>query len=87
MAKESLPLGGVTPRKYAAVFLALAMARSALDSAVLGEKEDMARVKHIIDITATAAVAKALGCSESDLAIIWDEHLSPAEVNCIKGWG
>jgi hypothetical protein len=63
------------------------MARGALHSAILGEEENMERVKHILDITATATIAKALGCSESDLAIIWDEHLSPEEINRIKGWG
>lgn len=34
-----------------------------------------------------AAVCLALGCSESDLAIVWYEHLSPEEVNRIKGFG
>src|SRR5467141_423404 len=76
MPDESCPLGGVTLRKYAAMFLALAMARGAL-SAVILQEEEMERVRHILDLTATVTVAKALGCRKSDLAIIWDEHLSP----------
>ena len=63
------------------------MARGALNAVISGQEEDMERVRHILDITATVAVAKALGCSESDLAINWDEHLSPEEVNRITGWG
>ena len=85
MADESRPRGGVTPRKYAAMCLALGMARGALDAAIRGE--DMEGVKHIFDITATATIAKALGFNEPDLTIMWDEHLSPEEINRIKGWG
>jgi hypothetical protein len=84
MADESLPQGGVTPKKYAAMCLALGLARGALSSAIF--TDDMEGLKHILDITATASIAKALGYSESDLAIVWDEHLSSEEINRIEGW-
>ena len=82
--RDSLPLGGVTARKYAAMCLALAMARGALYSVIVG---DLDGVKEIVDLTSTEAVAAALGCSEAELAVIWDDHLSNAELNRIKGFG
>jgi len=84
MADETLPRGGVTLRKYAAVCLALAIARGALHAALMG---DMEGLQEILDITGTAKVAEALGFQEGDLTIIWDEHLSPKELNRIQGWG
>jgi hypothetical protein len=85
MDDQSWPRDGLTLRKYAEMCLALGMARGALDAAIRGE--DMEEVKHIFDITAIATIAKALGYNESDLAIMWDELLSPEEINRIKGWG
>ncbi len=85
MADESLPQGGITQKKYAAVCLALAMARGALYAVTRGE--DLEEVRYILDITSTVTIAKALDLSESDLTIVWDEHLSPEEINRIKGWG
>ena len=84
MSDESLPRGGVTVRKYAAMCLALAIARGALHAALMG---DMEGIQEILDITSTANVAEALGGRESDLTIIWHEHLSPEELNRIQGWG
>jgi hypothetical protein len=85
MADESRPRGGVTPRKYAAMCLALGMARGALHGAIEGA--DVLKIKHFLDITSTASIARALGCSESDLAVAWDEFLSPQEISRISGWG
>ncbi len=82
---ESWPTGGVTPRKYAAMCLALGMARGALSAALQGD--DMEGNRHVLEITSTAAVAKALRYAESDLGILWDKHLSQEEINRIKGWG
>jgi hypothetical protein len=78
---ESLPHGGITLRKYAAIFFALGRARGALYSI---QKENLDEVKYILDATATAHIARALGCFESDLAIIPDEHLSYDEMTRIK---
>ena len=84
LRRERRPRGGVTLRKYSAMYLALGVARGALDSVIQGD--DVARLKHILDITATNSIARALGCSELDLAIVPDEHLSTGEINRIKGW-
>lgn len=83
MCNSSLPVGGVTASKYAAICLALGMARGALHSVIEG---DTGEAKRILDLTATQAIAQALGCSESELSIIWDEHLTNGEVNRIKGF-
>ncbi len=84
MVDESLPRGGITPRKYAAMCLALGIARGGLDGAI--REGDIEGARDILDITATATIAKALGCNELDLAIDWNEHLSPEEINRIKGF-
>jgi len=76
-------VGGVDSRKYAATSLALGLARAALMEALAGNLDN---ARHIIDITANARIAEALGCTEADLAIIWDEHLTPSEVNRLKGF-
>jgi hypothetical protein len=84
MAETSqLPTGGVDSRKYAAISLALGLVRGALLDALAGNLDDVSR---IMDLTSTPRIAEALDCKESDLAIIWDEHLTPSEVNRIKGW-
>ena len=78
---ETLPCGGVTLRKYAAIVVALGHARSGLYSALDG---DLADVKRALDLTSLDSIAKALRCSEGDLAIIWDDHLSHDELERIK---
>ena len=85
MSKDiGLPRGGIDFRKYAAISLALALARGALINASTGtDREDML---HILDLTATSKIAEALDCTESDLAINWHEYLTPSEVDRIKGW-
>lgn len=85
MNDESRPRGGVTPKKYAAMCLALGVARGALHGAIEGA--DIEEIRYFLDITSTASIARALGWSESDLAVACDEFLSPEEVNRIKGWG
>lgn len=84
MSQEAIPLGGVSAKKYAAICLALGMARGGLYSALQGDFDE---VKRIRDLTSTAAIAAALGCTEGDLAIDWDEHLSYSEKSRIEGFG
>jgi hypothetical protein len=84
MSEETrLPRGDVDLRKYAAISLALGLARGALFDAMRGQID---HAQKIFDITAIARIAEALGCPESDLAIDWNEHLTPDEKNRIKGW-
>lgn len=80
---SQVPRGGVDSRKYAAISLALGLVRGALMEALAGNLDN---AQHIVGITANAKIAEALGCTEADLAIIWDEHLTPSEVNRIKGY-
>jgi len=83
MEIPEMPRGGIDTRKYAALALALGMARGALYSALDG---DTKRLREILDLTATMNIAKALGCDEIDLAIDWDQHLSHEESERIKGY-
>ncbi len=78
-----LPNGGVDNRKYAAIFLALGLVRGALYAALFGQ---MDRTKEILDLTSTEKIAKALGYSEDDLAIDWNDHLTRSEINQIEGF-
>jgi hypothetical protein len=78
-----IPGGGVDLRKYAAISLALGMARGALYSALFG---DLDGAKKILDATALSKLAQAIGCSEGELAIDWNDHLTPTEVERIKGF-
>ena len=61
------------------------MARGALYSTLQGE--DLEEVKRIRDLTATSRLAEALGCTEADLAMDWNDYLAPDEINRIKGFG
>ena len=82
MSEQSqLPRGGVDLCKYAAVTLALALTRGALFDALDGNLEG---VQRILDLTATSTIAEALGCTESDLVIIWDEYLTQRNSNAYK---
>jgi hypothetical protein len=84
MSEETpLPRGDVDLRKYAAISLALGLVRGALFDALAGHTDG---AQKIFDITAAARIAEALRCTESDLAIDWEEYLTPDEVNRIKGW-
>jgi hypothetical protein len=60
--------------------VALGAARGALSN-VTGDDAEMAR--RVLDLTATASVAQALGMREPDLAIIWEDHLSEEELRRI----
>ena len=78
--EQELPRGGVTAKKYAALALALGMARGALLAAIEGDIEE---ARTILDLTAIAQIARALECDESDLGIDWNQYLSPEESNRI----
>ncbi len=79
---QDAPNGSVDNRKYAAIFLALGIERGALLDVVSGRTNT---AKEILGLTGTAKIAEALGCSENDLAIDWADHLTPDEINQIKG--
>lgn len=90
-----IPREGVDLRKYAAISVALAIARGELYKTQFemqgpaeeqNDAERLYEIKRVLDITALSRVAEALGCSETDLAIDWDEHLTPSELDRIKGW-
>jgi len=59
------------------------MARGVLYGVLHG---DLDGVKDICDLTSLAAIARALGPNEGELAIHWDDHLSPAEASRIQGF-
>ena len=79
-----IPRGGVDLRKYAAICMALGMARGALYSVLFGDLDD---VKAMLDATALSKIAQALGCSEMELAIDWSDHLTRAEIDRVHGHG
>ena len=76
------PMGGVDERKYATISLALGLARGALFSAIHGELEG---AQGIMDSTATGKLAQALGYSEGQLAVDWNDYLTKDEINRITG--
>jgi len=78
-----IPRGGVDFRKYAATALALALVRGALFNALAG---DVDNAQQILDTTATSRIAEVLGYTESDLTLDWHEHLTPSEVDRLKGF-
>lgn len=78
-----MPLGGVDARKYAATALALGMVRGVLFDALHGNL-DIQGMRHILDVTASARIAAALNCSENELAIDWNDHLTQDEISRIK---
>jgi hypothetical protein len=59
------------------------MVRGALMEALAGELDGAQRV---LEITAIDRIAEAIGCTENELVIMWDEHLTPSEGNRVKGW-
>lgn len=85
MADDAKPRGEIDPRKYAAIYLALAQTRGVLMDAAWGDVEKT-EAQRILDLTALSKIAEALGCVEADLAIDWDEHLTRAEIDRLKGF-
>jgi len=73
-----------TAREFAAVAYALAVARGALYS-VLSGGGHATDLKQILDGTSTANIAAAIGLTESDLALDWNEHLTEDEKQTIAG--
>jgi hypothetical protein len=76
------PMGGLDGRKYATICLALGMARGALFSAIHGELQS---AQGIMDCTATAKLAQALGCTEAELTVDWNDYLTKDEIDRIMG--
>jgi hypothetical protein len=76
------PTGGIDERKYAALCLALGMARGALYSALIGDREG---AENVLECTSTEMLAQALGLSEGYLAVDWNDYLTKEETERIKG--
>lgn len=72
-------------RLYAAVVEGLAVARGELYSVSFGEysKTDVDRV---LRATSLENIASTLGLREPDIAVDWNDYLSRAEVDSIKGF-
>ena len=81
MTKKDDPLERDHLRKYAAVLLALGMARGALYEFV-----DNDTVRRVLELTSTARIAEILGCSEGELALDWHEYLTRVEADRLKGF-
>lgn len=73
-----------TPREFAALMYALALARGQLTSVQMGDYKS-SEVSQISKGTALANIAATLGLKESDLAVDWNEYLSQAEMDRIAG--
>jgi hypothetical protein len=73
-----------TVREFAAVAYALGVARGALHSALQGSA-NARELKQILDGTSAASIASAIGQSESDLTVDWNDHLSEDEKRAITG--
>jgi hypothetical protein len=82
-ARTEFPGEEVDLRKYAAISLALGLARGALIDALAGNFETTQR---IVNLTSLAAIAETLNCTENDLAVSWDEHLTLSELDQLKGF-
>ena len=77
-----------TPREFAAVLYALAVARGTLSSARLGDmdaEELKDEIERILKGTSAATIAKALGLKENDITLDWNELLTEAEMHLIGG--
>ena len=44
------------------------------------------KIKRIADLTATWRIAEALGYTEADLSLDWNDYLSQDEISRIKGF-
>jgi hypothetical protein len=77
------PAGRINFKQHAALVFALGRARAALYAALEGETHDLRRVIHT---TSLAAIASAIGCCESELAIVWDDYLSTEGMDRLRGW-
>jgi hypothetical protein len=81
--KTGLPPDGVDLRKYAAISLALGLARGALTDALAGDLESAQRA---LNMTSLSKIAEALNCTENDLAVPWDEYLTRSGQDRLKGF-
>jgi hypothetical protein len=80
---SGFPDGGIDARKYAAIIVALGRARGMLHDA-LHDTMDVEGVRETLYRTSLAAIAKALGLKESDLAIDWEDYLTHEELELLK---
>jgi hypothetical protein len=77
-----------TAREFAAVVYALARARGTLSMVQLGDtdpEELKDEIQRVLKGTSAAAIAKALGQKENDIALDWNDLLTEAEMHLIRG--
>jgi hypothetical protein len=73
-----------TPREFAALAYALAVARGQLSSVQLGSV-DAGELNRALTGTSAANIAKALGLKERDLTLDWADLLTESEMHAIRG--
>jgi hypothetical protein len=73
-----------TPREFAAVVYALAVARGILYSAQIGDA-DAEEIRRVLNGTSAASIAKALGLREEDVTLDWAEQLTESGMRVIRG--
>lgn len=73
-------------RKYAALALALGLARSRLHDVLMGCDSSPELIRHTLDLTATDTIAKAINLEGSDMSIGWNDYLNSEETARIKGF-
>jgi hypothetical protein len=73
-------------KKYAALCYALGLTRGMLFDVLNGEA-DPARLRQVYDSSATNNVARAIGMTEADLTLDWNDHLTEPEKWIIGGTG
>lgn len=73
-----------TAREFAAIVYALAIARGKLSVVQTGDF-DKGEVEEILRGTSAQNIAKAIGLREADIAVNWNDFLSEAEMNAIRG--
>jgi hypothetical protein len=73
-------------RKYAALALALGLARSRLHDVLMGCDSSPDLIRHTLDLTATDTIARALHLDGSDMSIDWNHYLDGGETARIKGF-
>lgn len=73
-----------TLRQFAALTYALALARGLLTLVEMGEYEK-SEVSRVLRGTSAANIAAALGLTEAEVAMDWEDYLSSEEMDTIRG--
>ena len=72
-----------TPREYAALAFALALARGELFAIAQGD-QDNERLRLLVEATSLRNIASALGLKETQLSVDWVEYLSHEELSTLE---